>query len=386
MQRNRAISETEVLPDLLQAVTRSLPEGWAIREEALVGGSRGRKRGVFAGGASLVAEGTPRSAVPDALITVSAPNGQSCRVAVEVKERLEPRDIPAIVGRLRQSWKAPLMVVSRYLGPTARRRLVEAGVGYADATGNLRLSLDRPALFIQTSGADADPWPVERPLKSLKGPGAGRALRALCDFRPPFGIRELAERSNTPVATIWRVVDLLDRETLVRRKERGLVESVEWAGALRRWAQDYAFTETNRVWPCLAPRGLPALLERLRKYKGTYAVTGSLAVPRGSAVAPPRLGAVYLEDGMKAAEQLDLRRTDTGANFLVAEPFDPVVFDRTAVRDGIVFAAATQVVADLLTSPGRGPAEGDALIAWMEHNERAWRVGSGAGSGSARPA
>src|SRR5207247_2381011 len=109
-----------------------------------------------------------------------------------------------------------------------------------------------------------------------------------------------------------------DRETLVRRKERGLVESVEWAGALRRWAQDYAFTETNRVWPCLAPRGLPALLERLRKYKGTYAVTASLAVPRGSAVAPPSLG--------------------------------------------------------------------DARIAWMEDKERAWRVGSDAGSGSARPA
>ena len=65
MQRNRPISETEVLRDLLQAVTRSLPEGWAIREEALVGGSRGRKRGLLAGGASLVAEGTPRAAVPD---------------------------------------------------------------------------------------------------------------------------------------------------------------------------------------------------------------------------------------------------------------------------------------------------------------------------------
>lgn len=42
-------------------------------------------------------------------------------------------------------------------------------------------------------------------------------------------------------------------------------------------------------------------------------------------------------------------------------------------REAITYAAASQVAVDLLTGPGRGPAEGDALIEWMEQNEDAWR-------------
>lgn len=33
----------------------------------------------------------------------------------------------------------------------------------------------------------------------------------------------------------------------------------------------------------------------------------------------------------------------------------------------------SQVAVDLLTGPGRNPAEGQALLDWMEINERAWR-------------
>lgn len=42
-------------------------------------------------------------------------------------------------------------------------------------------------------------------------------------------------------------------------------------------------------------------------------------------------------------------------------------------RDGVWYAAPSQVAADLLTSPGRGPAEGEELIGWMMSNEDKWR-------------
>lgn len=32
-----------------------------------------------------------------------------------------------------------------------------------------------------------------------------------------------------------------------------------------------------------------------------------------------------------------------------------------------------QVVADLLSGPGRGPAKADALLAWMADNAEVWR-------------
>ena len=50
-----------------------------------------------------------------------------------------------------------------------------------------------------------------------------------------------------------------------------------------------------------------------------------------------------------------------------------VAFERTWDQAGITYAALPQVAVDLMTSPGRGPAEAAALIEWMEENEDAWR-------------
>lgn len=69
-----------------------------------------------------------------------------------------------------------------------------------------------------------------------------------------------------------------------------------------------------------------------------------------------------------------LRRPEAGANVLLVEPFDSVVFDPTWDRNSITYATLTQVAADLLTSPGRGPAEAEELIRWAEQDEHVWRA------------
>jgi len=66
-------------------------------------------------------------------------------------------------------------------------------MGYADLTGNVWLTADVPAIFISDRGADSDPWrEEERPLCSLKGPAAGRVVRAL--DRLSFTVRDGSQR------------------------------------------------------------------------------------------------------------------------------------------------------------------------------------------------
>jgi hypothetical protein len=103
------------------------------------------------------------------------------------------------------------------------------------------------------------------------------------------------------------------------------------------------------------------------------AVTGSMAA-MGPRAAPGRLLAIYVEDMRAASEAMDLHEVDAGTNVILAEPFDEVVFERTRSIDGITYAAAAQVAADLLTGPGRWPREGDTMVAWMSENEDAWRA------------
>jgi DNA-directed RNA polymerase specialized sigma24 family protein len=56
------------------------------------------------------------------------------------------------------------------------------------------------------------------------------------------------------------------------------------------------------------------------------------------------------------------RRECAGANVMLLVPFDDVVFERTSKRDGLTVVALSQLAVDLLTSPGRGPSEAEAIL------------------------
>lgn len=91
-------------------------------------------------------------------------------------------------------------------------------------------------------------------------------------------------------------------------------------------------------------------------------------------MAPPRLLLVYVDQARDVERALDLRPADVGVNVALLTPFDDVVFERTLTKNGITSAAISQIAADLLTSPGRGPNEGQTLMQWMQENEDAWRT------------
>lgn len=327
-----------------------------------------------------------RNTRPDLLLVISEPAGGSAFLAVNVRRAIEPRDIPLIIHQLaiyRPSLASAgngivsLLVAAPFIGPQARESLVSSDANYLDATGNLYLRLARPALFIERQGASSNPWLKGRDLRTLKGPAAGRVVRALGDFRPPYGVRELAQHAQTPAGTVTKILALLGREALVARASRGKyageILSVDWPRLLQRWTQDYNFETSNVTRPYLEPRGLDALLAKLKTTPMLYAITGSFASISVAPVVQPRLMALYIEDAERAAAALGLRPAERGANILLAQPFDKVVFARATVRDDLTYAAYTQVAADLLTGPGRGPQEGAALLKWMEEHEDAWR-------------
>lgn len=350
--RNRAISGTE--RRLLDLLGSRLPGEWRVRLRRL--------RAPAADGGF------------DALLEIAAPDGSSSEVAVEEKAGIDPRDVPPLVRQLRRAAGArPVLLVAGFLSPRTRDLLRQEGASYADATGNIRIALDRPGLFVEAQGSDKDPGSEPRPLRSLKGAAAGRVVRALCDFAPPYGIRELAQKASTPLGSVGRVVGLLDRDALLERDETGRIERVRRPELVHRWVQDYGLQKSNDAKSYLAPRGIPAFVEGLRGARG-YSITGSLAAARTSTVAPSRLATVYVEEPEALAKKLRLAEAEAGANVLLLRPYDPVVFERTWSEDGLAFASLSQVVADLLTSPGRGPSEGEELLRWMGEHVRGWRA------------
>jgi hypothetical protein len=317
----------------------------------------------------------------DAIFEVLSPDHTEALFVVEAKRSVVTRDLPAILEHLsayqdQVGQGSSPMVAARYIGSSARTWLEEHGVSYVDATGNMHVLLERPALFLHDRGADRDPWRGPgRPRGTLHGPPAARVVRALVDFAPPMTVPDLVRRSGASTGATYRVVEFLEREALIDRGQRGPITNVKWRHLLERWSTDYGFQRSNTVRAYLHPRGLPVLLDSLRDVGSEvqYALTGSFAAHRMAPYASVRLAMVYVDNPQHVAEQLRIRPVDGGANVLLAAGEYDVVFDRVVEADGLKYVAPSQNAVDLLTGPGRSPAEALALLDWMEANEPAWR-------------
>lgn len=310
------------------------------------------------------------------MLRLRAPDGKSAVLVVEAKTVVDTRDVPALKERLRADDPAAgeAMVVARYLSPRARESLAAAGMSYLDATGNVRVTLAQPAVFVAADGADRDPWrSPERPTNSLRGRPAARIARTLIDLPPPWKVRQLANAAGTSLGSTARTIDFLAREALIQRDAASAIVGVDWPALLTRWAADYDLVKRRRVVRLLAPRGADSIEGDLRAWTGRYAISGSLAAVRWAPSADARLALVDASEVADLVAQLGLREAPSRPNVVVIEPDDDYVFERGVHRDGLQLAAPAQVAVDLLVGPGRSPEEGKALIDWMMAHEPDWR-------------
>ena len=360
MPANTPLSENEMVESAVAWLRDRLPPSWEV-------GPTSRTEFQTADGRI------------DAAIDMRGPNGTFNTLVVEVKRTFGPRDVDRLLSGLGRTIRAlaghiPVLVIAPWLSRRTQELLADQDLNYLDLTGNARIRLDNPTLFIDTQGAAKDPSPPTRSKARVQGPKAGRLIRFLVDIRPPYGVRDLADSSGLAVSYVSRVLETLDGEALVERSKRGGVESVDVAPLLRRWAETYDVFRSNKTQRYLAPGGAAAALQQLAAVDGGVAVTGSFAASRLAPVAAPALLAVYTDRPQVIAETLNLIPADQGANVALLAPFDPVVWERTSIADGITYVAPTQAAVDCLTGNGRMPAEGDALLQWMAENESSWCI------------
>jgi hypothetical protein len=324
----------------------------------------------------------------DAEIVIRAPDGTSTTVLIECKGVVAPRDV-ARTAQQADAYAAAIsggevqvggvVLAAPFVSPTTRTQLERHGMGWFDLTGNLRLRLDEPAVFLDRTGAERSGFrdPADRLLKSLRGSAAAKVVLELAETALPVGVRELAERAQVGVATSARVLELLDREATIVRSDDGAVTTVRKRLLLERWAHDYKVMASNEVIAALDPRGINHSLKALSSLTTRVAVTGSAAarayLPDGVTPVSPLISlSLYAEDPIGLMKQLGLKAVDRGANVVVMRPYDDVVHAKARLVSGIEYAPPAQVVADLLTGPGRSTEEAEQLMAVLESREPGW--------------
>lgn len=322
--------------------------------------------------------------VVDALITIASPQGGGSNLLVAAKSTFSPRDAERFfTGMARQlrilSPNYPILVVTPWLSERSQEVLTVEDINYLDFTGNVRIALNHPSLFISSKGASRNPTPSPRAAASLKGPKAGRLVRLLVDISPPYGVGQIAKATGLASGYVSRLLSSLDEDALIERTTRSQVVSVDIPQLIRRWTQTYDVFKSNETSSFVAPQGPEELLNRLTSVAASsppVAVTGSFSAVRFAPVASPSLLALYCSEPRILAQQLRLLPADRGSNVALLRPFDRVVWESTTKVSGVRYAAVSQTAADCLTGNGRMPAEGEALTTWMEANQSQWRISS----------
>jgi len=356
--------ETALLDAAVAWLGERLPASWEVRRSR-------RAIGTGDGHDPVVVDGA---------IELKAPNGTSTTIAVEARRSFAPRDVETLLPALARSLRllagnVPLLVVAPWLSPRTRELLAREQLNFLDLTGNARLELGKPAVFLETTGSARNPNPPTRGRATVRGPRAARLIRLLADVRPPYGVRELAMAAELTPGYVSRLLDALDRDALVDRGHRGQVIHVDVPALLRAWADGYDLFARDRTSTWVARDGATEAVRCLAGIDDGV-VTGSFAAVRIAPVAAPSLLAVFCRDPQRIASAARLLPADDGVNVALIRPFDDVVFARTVTSEDVRYAAPSQVAVDCLAGNGRMPAEGEALLEWMAANEPRWRLSS----------
>jgi hypothetical protein len=86
---------------------------------------------------------------------------------------------------------------------------------------------------------------------------------------------------------------------------------------------------------------------------------------------------LYIDPGPRNADswgdKLGLLRVDDGADVLLLNAHDNVVFQRTRQVEGVPHVAMSQLALDGLSGPGRMPAEAEAVLNHMRNSVIEWQ-------------
>ncbi len=268
------------------------------------------------------------------------------------------------------------MVVASWLSPRTRELLRARGNNYLDLTGNVDVALRSPAVVWRTVGADRDPKPLPRSGPSLRGPKAWALLRTLVEVAPPYTAGDLASALDVDDGYVSRALRVLADDRLIERRPRGPVTNVDWEATLRRLIRSYSLLGSNPTSTWIASAGAQQLLADLtrRTRTGRWVVTGSAVAASVAPAVALEMAVIYTTDMERLAEAGRLVPASTGANVILAEPYDPIIFVRSTSIDGMHVVSTAQAAADLLTGPGRMPHEGAAFLGWMRANTTHWQV------------
>ncbi len=295
-------------------------------------------------------------AASDPRVDVVIEDGARRRWLVEVKASSSPGTIAAAAEQLQRldpNRGLPMLAVP-FMTPAGAKAAADRGLNWIDLSGNARIRAD--GVFVSVEGRPRQIATRGRP-SSPFAPKSSRVARLLLlDPWRWWRQADLAETARLDDGHVSRIVRRLDADALLDR-EHNRLRPRDPDLLLDAWADDYRFDRHDLVVGHMTGSGIELarqLHQGLSEHGVGHAFTGLPAAWALSRFVRFRLNSVYVDDDPRdAAQALDLRRNEAGANVQLIGPDDHGVFDGQREVAGLPCVSPVQTYLDLGHLPER---------------------------------
>lgn len=305
------------------------------------------------------------SMVADAVVQLPDIFGVN-KFVVEYKKSGEPKIIRGATLQIKKYLEslesAYGVIVAPYISEQTAKICSEEGVGYVDLSGNCFLRFGN--VLVEKSGRP-NKFIVRKEQRSLFSDKATRVLRVLLkNPRKSWGVRELAKESDVSAGYVSRIRHyLIDREWLTLGKTDLSLTNPK--SVLDEWGQAVHLRK-NEILEYFSLKKPVEIEAEIAKYctrnKLNYALSGFSAAIRYAPMVPAKTVMTYVSgDIQKMASDLGLKSVDSGANVMLAIPYDEGVYYDGQEIDNIKVASPIQVYLDLINVKGRGEEAAQAV-------------------------
>jgi hypothetical protein len=163
-------------------------------------------------------------------LVMTSSHGEKWSFQVKSLSRADPSRVNAMVSKMRQERPDALVVLVADQVPQASRDiLADAGWGYLDRRGHLRIMDASSHLFVDV---DVDPMTraTPQPREPIRGTsGISYAAALLMNPTEPIALREVARRACLAVSTVSEAARSIRDAALIGRDGRPLSHDLFWA-------------------------------------------------------------------------------------------------------------------------------------------------------------
>ena len=263
------------------------------------------------------------------------------------------------------------VLVVPFMTPAGAKAAEERELNWLDLSGNAHIR-DKD-LYVSIQGRP-NQFPTRGRPSSAFAPKSSRVSRTLLlDPERWWRQKELSEHTDLDASRVSRVVRRLEDDELLAR-DRALLRPRERNLLLDAWADEYRFDRHDIITGHISGSGIELAREldhRLRDANVDHAFTGLPAAWALGRFARFRLNSVYVHgDPRAAADAIELRRNERGANVQLIGPDDRGVFDGQQDVDELPCVSSVQVYLDLLALPERAREAAEEL----RHDGTIWHA------------